>query len=51
MKCETVAGARTCHTGSQTAGQRITDFLIRNGLSCLPGNTLGLRRLEEDLHR
>ena len=28
VKCETIAGTRSCHTGSFTAGKRVTDFLI-----------------------
>ena len=31
MRCETIAGTRSCHTGRFTAGEIITDFLIRNG--------------------
>src|SRR5687767_611622 len=31
VRCETIAGFRSCHTGRFTAGEIITDFLIRNG--------------------
>ena len=31
VKCETIAGLRTCHTGELTPGRRVTDFLIRRG--------------------
>ena len=31
VRCETIAGFRSCHTGRFTAGEVITDFLIRNG--------------------
>jgi hypothetical protein len=31
VKCETVAGSRSCHTHELTAGQRVTDFLIAGG--------------------
>jgi hypothetical protein len=31
VRCETIVGARSCHTGRFTAGEIITDFLIRNG--------------------
>jgi hypothetical protein len=31
VKCETIAGSRSCHTHEFTAGQRLTDFLIRGG--------------------
>jgi hypothetical protein len=31
VTCETVAGTRSCHTGTFSAGRRVTDFLIRNG--------------------
>jgi hypothetical protein len=31
IRCETIAGFRSCHTGRFTAGEIITDFLIRNG--------------------
>ena len=31
IRCETVAGTRSCHTGSFTAGEILTDFLIRGG--------------------
>jgi hypothetical protein len=31
VKCETIAGVRTCHVGAFRAGRRVTDFLIRNG--------------------
>jgi hypothetical protein len=30
-RCEVIAGTRSCHTGSFTAGQRLTDFLVRHG--------------------
>src|SRR5215218_1654251 len=29
--CETIAGFRSCHTGRFTAGEIITDFLLRGG--------------------
>ncbi|MGE5636877.1 MAG: hypothetical protein ACM3UV_08065 [Nocardioidaceae bacterium] len=31
VKCETIVGFRSCHTGSFTAGRRVTDFAIRGG--------------------
>jgi len=31
IRCETIAGFRSCHTGRFTAGEIITDFLIRGG--------------------
>jgi hypothetical protein len=31
LHCETVSGARSCHTGSFRPGQRITDFLLSGG--------------------
>lgn len=31
VKCETIAGFRTCHTNDFTAGKRVTDFVIRKG--------------------
>ena len=31
IRCETVAGFRSCHTGRFTAGEIITDFLLRGG--------------------
>ena len=31
IKCETIAGVRSCHTNEFRAGQRVTDFMIRNG--------------------
>jgi hypothetical protein len=31
VHCETIAGSRSCHTGSLRAGERVTDFLIRRG--------------------
>ncbi len=31
VRCETIAGFRSCHTGRFTAGEIITDFLIRGG--------------------
>lgn len=31
VKCETVAGSRSCHTHEFTAGRRVTDFLIGGG--------------------
>jgi hypothetical protein len=30
VRCETIVGVRTCHTGQFAAGRRVTDFLIRN---------------------
>ncbi len=31
VRCETIAGFRSCHTGRFTVGEVVTDFLIRNG--------------------
>ena len=31
VRCETIAGSRTCHTNDFTVGQRVTDFQIRGG--------------------
>src|SRR6201991_3573539 len=31
VKCETIAGSTSCHTGTCTAGKRITDFIISGG--------------------
>lgn len=31
VRCETIAGFRSCHTNDFTAGQRVTDFQIRHG--------------------
>ena len=31
IRCETIAGTRSCHTGRFTAGEIITDFLLRGG--------------------
>jgi hypothetical protein len=31
VRCETIAGFRSCHTGRFTAGEIVTDFLIRSG--------------------
>jgi hypothetical protein len=31
VRCETIAGIRSCHTNRFRAGERVTDFLIRNG--------------------
>jgi hypothetical protein len=31
VRCETVAGIRSCHTGRFRAGEIVTDFLIRGG--------------------
>jgi hypothetical protein len=31
VRCETIAGTRSCHTGRFVAGRRVTDFLLRNG--------------------
>jgi hypothetical protein len=31
VKCETIAGSRSCHTNDFTAGQRVTDFIIEGG--------------------
>jgi hypothetical protein len=31
VKCETIAGSRTCHTSDFLPGKRITDFLISGG--------------------
>ena len=31
IRCETIAGTRSCHTGRFTAGEIITDFQLRNG--------------------
>jgi hypothetical protein len=30
VRCETIAGSRSCHTGRFRAGRRITDFQIRS---------------------
>jgi hypothetical protein len=32
VKCETIAGSRSCHTGTFRAGKKITDFAIVNGV-------------------
>jgi hypothetical protein len=31
LRCETVSGFRSCHTGTFSAGERVTDFSIRRG--------------------
>jgi hypothetical protein len=31
VKCETILGERDCHVGPFLAGNRVTDFLFRNG--------------------
>ena len=31
VRCETIVGSRSCHTGRFTIGEVITDFQIRNG--------------------
>jgi hypothetical protein len=31
VRCETIGGTRSCHTGRFTAGEIITDFLLRRG--------------------
>jgi hypothetical protein len=31
VRCETIAGFRSCHTGRFTVGEIITDFLLRDG--------------------
>jgi hypothetical protein len=31
VKCETIAGTRSCHTNDFTPGERVTDFLLKNG--------------------
>jgi hypothetical protein len=31
VKCETIAGSRSCHTNDFTVGQRVTDFIITGG--------------------
>jgi len=31
VRCETIGGTRSCHTGDFAAGERITDFLLRRG--------------------
>jgi hypothetical protein len=31
VTCETIAEVRSCHTGTFTPGERVTDFLIRKG--------------------
>ena len=31
VKCETLAGIRSCHTGAFEPGKRVTDFHLRNG--------------------
>jgi hypothetical protein len=30
VRCETIAGSRSCHTGTFEAGKRVTDFIIRH---------------------
>lgn len=32
ITCETFGDVRSCHTGEFNAGERVTDFLLRNGL-------------------
>jgi hypothetical protein len=31
VKCESIGGTTSCHTGTFTAGKRVTDFLISGG--------------------
>ena len=31
IRCETIVGTRSCHTGRFTAGEIVTDFLLRGG--------------------
>ena len=31
IRCETIEGTRSCHTGRFTAGEILTDFLLRGG--------------------
>jgi hypothetical protein len=31
VRCETIAGFRSCHTGRFTAGEIVTDFMLRGG--------------------
>jgi hypothetical protein len=31
VRCETIGGSRSCHTGRFLPGQRVTDFRLRNG--------------------
>jgi hypothetical protein len=31
LKCETIGGTRSCHTGTFAAGTRVTDFLLKKG--------------------
>jgi hypothetical protein len=31
VRCETIAGTRSCHVGAFLAGRRVTDFLLRGG--------------------
>lgn len=31
VRCETIAGFRSCHTGQFLAGRRVTDFSLRRG--------------------
>jgi hypothetical protein len=31
VRCETLAGVRSCHTGDFLPGKRVTDFHLRNG--------------------
>jgi len=31
VRCETVAGSRSCHTHSFTPGRRVTDFFLKRG--------------------
>jgi hypothetical protein len=40
VKCETIAASRSCHTGKFTAGKKITDFSIVNGV--VSGVTVGI---------
>ena len=31
VRCETIAGSRSCHTGRFRAGERVTDFILSAG--------------------
>ena len=31
LTCETIVGTRSCHLGNFLPGQKVTDFLLRNG--------------------
>ena len=48
VRCETIAGFRSCHTGRFTAGEIITDFLIRGGKVTPRGGREGVRLMADD---